>query len=86
MNAAELERNGFSFFTCIEECCVVIEKNIDRKPAKRELVTKYDKNDALKEVQNLRRGSISACGVGRGECPNPRGSKSAVTPGTVQMH
>ena len=44
MNAAELERNGFSFFTCIEECCVVIEKNIDRKPAKRELVTKYDKN------------------------------------------
>ena len=41
MNAAELERNGFSFFTC-----VVIEKNMDRKPAKRELVTKYDKNDA----------------------------------------
>ena len=36
INAAELERNGwFFFFTFIEECCNVIEKNIDKKLANR---------------------------------------------------
>ena len=37
INAVELERNGwfFSFFTFIEECCVVSEKNIDKKLANR---------------------------------------------------
>ena len=33
INAIELERNGWLFFTFIEECCVVIEKNIDQKLA-----------------------------------------------------
>ena len=34
INAAELERNGWVFFfTFSEECCVVIEKNIDKKLA-----------------------------------------------------
>ena len=33
------------FFTFIEECCVEIEKNID-KNLQKELVTKYDTNDA----------------------------------------
>ena len=40
INAVELERNGCFFFTSIEECCVVIEKNID-KSLQIELVTKY---------------------------------------------
>ena len=35
MNAVELERNGWIFFTFIVECCVVIEKNIDKKLANR---------------------------------------------------
>ena len=36
INAVELERNGWIFFlTFIEECCVVIEKNIDKKLANR---------------------------------------------------
>ena len=35
INAIELERNGWLFFTFIEECCVVIEKNIDQKLANR---------------------------------------------------
>ena len=35
INAAELERNGWFFFTLIEEYCVVIEKNIDKKLANR---------------------------------------------------
>ena len=36
-NTVELERNGrfFFFFTFIVECCVVIEKNIDKKLANR---------------------------------------------------
>ena len=35
INAAGLERNGWFFLTFIEECCVVIEKNIDKKLANR---------------------------------------------------
>ena len=36
INEVELERNGwFFFFTFTEECCVVIEKNIDQKLANR---------------------------------------------------
>ena len=35
INAMELERNGWLFFTFIEECCVVIENNIDQKLANR---------------------------------------------------
>ena len=35
INAVELELNGRLFFTFIEECCVVIEKNIDQKLANR---------------------------------------------------
>ena len=31
INATELERNGWCFFAFIEERCVVIEKNIDKK-------------------------------------------------------
>ena len=38
INAIELERNGcffLFFFTFIEECCVVIERNIEKKFANR---------------------------------------------------
>ena len=35
ISAAELERNGWFFFTLIEEYCVVIKKNIDKKLANR---------------------------------------------------
>ena len=31
INATEMERNGWFFFIFFEECCVVIEKNIDKK-------------------------------------------------------
>ena len=39
---------GVFFFTFIEECCVVIEKDIDRSPKSLqiELVTKHDTKDA----------------------------------------
>ena len=40
---------GLFFFTFIEERCVVIEENID-KNLQIELVTKYDTNDAEKEI------------------------------------
>ena len=36
---------GFFFFTFIEECCVVIEKNIDKKLANR-ISYQYDTKDA----------------------------------------
>ena len=35
INAAEFERSGWFFFTFIEECYVVTEKNIDEKLANR---------------------------------------------------
>ena len=35
----------FFFFTFIEECCVVIEKNIDKKLANR-ISCQYDTKDA----------------------------------------
>ena len=44
-----------------------------------ELVTKYDTNDAHEGVQICEGRYISASEYGRGS-PNPRGSKSAVTP------
>ena len=56
-------------------------KRTSTKSLQLELVTEYDTNDAQKESlvggggdQNLRRGSISVSGFGRGG-----GSKSAVT-------
>ena len=80
MNAVELERNSCFvlfcfFFTFIEECCVVIEKNIDRKLANR---ISYQiwykgclKGKSGRGVQICEGGSISASGFG------PGGSKSA---------
>ena len=35
INAAELERSGWFFFTFMEECYVVTKKNIDEKLANR---------------------------------------------------
>ena len=67
------------FFTFIEKCCVVIEKNIDKKLAnrishqiwyKRCLKGKFGRG-----VQICEGGSISASGFGPGD-PDPRGSKS----------
>ena len=74
MNAVELERNGWFFFVCfcfftfIEECCVVIEKNIDRKLANR---ISYQiwykgclKRKSGRRDPNLRRGVQIRCDTG----------------------
>ena len=65
------------FFTFIEECCVVIEKNIDKKLANRiSYQIRYkrcSKGKFGRGNPNLRRGSIPASGyrLGGGG-PNPR--------------
>ena len=70
INAAELERNGWVFFfTFIEECCVVIEKNIDKKLANKisyQIWYKRCLKEKLGRGPNLRRGSIFASGLDRG--------------------
>ena len=72
------------FFTFIEECCVVIEKNTDKKLANRISYQIWHKR-CLKGkfgrgVQICEGGSISASGFGPGVQIHGR-SKSAVTPG-----
>ena len=78
INAAELERNGWVFFfTFIEECCVVIEKNIDKKLANKISYQIWYKR-CLKG--KLGRGSKSAKGIHIRKRISTGGSKSAVTP------
>ena len=66
INAAELERNGWFFFTLIEEYCVVIKKNIDKKLANRiSYQIRYkrcSKGKFGRGVQICGGGSISASG------------------------
>ena len=78
INAVELERNGCFFcicFTFIEECCVVIERNIDKKLANR-ISDQIWYKGCLKGkfgrggVQIGEGGSISVSGFGPGG-PNP---------------
>ena len=75
INEAGLERNDWFFFF-IEECCVVIEKNIDKKLANRISYQIWHKRclrgNFSRGGPNLRRGgSISPSGFGLGG-PNPR--------------
>ena len=88
INAVELELNGWLFFfTFIEECCVVIEKNIDQKLANRIsyqiwykgcLKGKFGRGVQICEV-----GSISADEFGLGRGPNPRGVQICGDSGTT---
>ena len=87
INAVELELNGWLFFTFIEECCVVIEKNIDQKLANRIsyqiwykgcLKGKFGRGVQICEV-----GSISANEFGLGRGPNPRGVQICGDTGTT---
>ena len=73
------------FFTFIEECCVVIEKNIDKKLANRiSYQIRYkrcSKGKFGRGNPNLRRGSIPASGYRLGGGVQIReGFKSTVPP------
>ena len=92
INAAELERSGWFFFTFIEGCYVVIKKNIDEKLANRircQIWYKRCQRESLIGGPNVRRGSIAVSGFWPGVQmtggPNPRGPKSAVTPERSQI-
>ena len=98
INVAELERNGWFFFILIEECCVIIEKNIDKKLAnrtsyqiwyKRCLKGKFGTGSkSAKEGPHpqvdLDRGSISVSGFWPG-VQIRGGFKSAVTPARLSL-
>ena len=78
INAAELERSGWFFFTFIEECYVVTEKNIDEKLANRircQIWYKRCQRESLIGVQMCEGGSIAVSGFWPGvqipEDPNP---------------
>ena len=76
---AEIYCYNFNFF--IEECCVVIEKNIDRKLANRISYRIWYKR-CLKGKFGSRGGGVQICEVGSISASGfgPGGSKSAVTP------
>ena len=78
INVVELERNSrFFFLTLIEECCVVIERNIDKKLANRIIYQIWYKG-CLKG--KFGRGSKSAKGGPYPLADLNRGSKSAGGP------